>query len=346
MADDRHRIAPLAEFGRLHPLAGIGDGLLIGPLGNRHALQANVDAGVVHHGEHGRHAPVLLADQIADAGVLVAKRHHAGGTGMDTQLVLDRHAAHVVAGTGAAILADQELGHDEQRNALGAGRRAGRAGQHQMDDVVGQVVFAIGDEDLGALDAPGAIVGGFGLGFQRAHVRAGLRLGQVHGARPFAGDHLGQIGRLQRVRTVGGDRLHRALVEHRAQRKGHVGRRPHLLHGHAQRERQPLAAIVGREGQAVPAAVHILPVGVLKAVWRAYRAVVQHRALLVTDAVERRDGTGRQLARLVQHRIQQIGRGLGEAVDLAQIVEVAHGVEHEAHVADGRRIGRHFRGLP
>ena len=346
MADDRHRVAPLAELGRLHPLAGKGDGLLIGPLGNRHALQADVDAGMVHHGEHGRHAPVLLADQIADAGVLVAERHHAGGAGMDAQLVLQRHAAHVVAHARAAVLTDQELGHDEQRDALGAGRRAGGAGQHQMDDVVGQVVFAVGDEDLGALEAPGAVVGGLGLGFQRAHVRAGLRLGQVHGARPFAGDHPGQIGRLQLVRAMGGDRLHRALVEHGAQREGHVGRRPHLLHGHAQRERQPLPAIVGREGQAVPAAVHILPVGVLETVRRAHRAVIQHRALLVADAVERCDRTGRQLARLVQHRIQQIGRDLGEAVDPAQIVEIAHGVEHEAHIADGGRIGRHFEGLP
>ena len=33
------------------------------------------------------------------------------------------------------------------------GRRVGRAGQHEVDDVVGQVVLAEGDEDLRAGDA-------------------------------------------------------------------------------------------------------------------------------------------------------------------------------------------------
>ena len=32
-------------------------------------------------------------------------------------------------------------------------------GQHQVDDVVGQVVLAVGDEDLLAGDAPGAVLG-------------------------------------------------------------------------------------------------------------------------------------------------------------------------------------------
>ena len=37
----------------------------------------------------------------------------------------------------------QELGHDEKRNALDAGGRIRRARQHQMDDVFGQIVFAV-----------------------------------------------------------------------------------------------------------------------------------------------------------------------------------------------------------
>ncbi len=40
---------------------------------------------------------------------------------------------------------------------FGAGRRIGQARQHEMDDVVGQVVLAIGDEDLRAGDAIGAV---------------------------------------------------------------------------------------------------------------------------------------------------------------------------------------------
>ena len=71
-------------------------------------------------------------------------------------------------------------------------RRIGQARQHEMDDVLGQVVIAIGDEDLLAGDAvvrrPRARRGGA----QRAEIGARLRLGQVHRAGPFAGDQLGR----------------------------------------------------------------------------------------------------------------------------------------------------------
>jgi hypothetical protein len=43
---------------------------------------------------------------------------------------------------GCRRLVHQELRHDEQRDALAAGRRVGQAGQHQVHDVVGHVVLA------------------------------------------------------------------------------------------------------------------------------------------------------------------------------------------------------------
>ena len=65
-------------------------------------------------------------------------------------------------------------------------RRVGQAREHEMDDVVGQVVLAIGDEDLLAEDAVGAVARPLGAGAQRAEVGARLRLGEVHRARPLA----------------------------------------------------------------------------------------------------------------------------------------------------------------
>ena len=61
-------------------------------------------------------------------------------------------AAHVVA---RAV--GQELRHEEERDAARAGGRIGQARQHEVDDVVGEVVLAIGDEDLLAGDAVGAV---------------------------------------------------------------------------------------------------------------------------------------------------------------------------------------------
>ena len=46
----------------------------------------------------------------------------------------------------------------KQRDALGARRRVRGAGQDEVDDVVGEVVVAEGDEDLLAGDPVGAVV--------------------------------------------------------------------------------------------------------------------------------------------------------------------------------------------
>ena len=106
---------------------------------------------------------------------------------MHAQLVLERDAAQVVAPARAAVRVGQELGHDEQRDARGAGGRAVEPGQHEMDDVLGQIVLAVGDEDLGAEDAV-AVAVAHRPGAQGTDVRARLRLGQAHGAGPAAAD--------------------------------------------------------------------------------------------------------------------------------------------------------------
>jgi hypothetical protein len=101
----------------------------------------------------------------------------------------------IVARAQRAVRVDQELGYDEQRDALDAFRRVRGAGQHQMDGVLGHVVITPGDEDL-LTENPVMIAVGHGAGPHRRQVGAGLRFGQVHGAGPFAADHLRQVQRL------------------------------------------------------------------------------------------------------------------------------------------------------
>ena len=88
------------------------------------------------------------------------------------------------------------LGHDEQGDALDARRSPFDTGQHQMDDVLGHVMFAAGDPDLLAGDAIGAIGLGHGLGAQEAQIGAAVRLGQVHGPAPLTGGQFGKVERL------------------------------------------------------------------------------------------------------------------------------------------------------
>ena len=68
--------------GRAPLLALLGErqSLLEGPLGDRHALHADLQARGVHHDEHVRQALAQLADQLG-LGALV--EHDAGGRAVD-----------------------------------------------------------------------------------------------------------------------------------------------------------------------------------------------------------------------------------------------------------------------
>ena len=87
----------------------------------------------------------------------------------------------------------QHLRHQEQRDSARSLRRIGQSRQHQMDDVVGEIVLAVADEDFLAVDAIAAVARRLGAGADGAEIRARLRLGQVHRRRPLAGDELAQI---------------------------------------------------------------------------------------------------------------------------------------------------------
>ena len=68
---------------------------------------------------------------------------------------------------GAPLASGMNFRHDEQRNPLHALGRALDAGQHQMDDVLRQVVLAGGNEDLLAGNLVAAILVGHCLGAQQ-----------------------------------------------------------------------------------------------------------------------------------------------------------------------------------
>ena len=280
------------------------------------------------------HALVLLADEEADGAAFVAVDHGAGGRGVDAELVLDRMRAHVVA---RAV--GHDLGHQEQRKAFGARRRVGQAGQHEMDDVVGQVVLAIGDEDFRAGDAIAAVGGALGLGAQRADVGAGLRLGELHGAHPFAADELAEIARFEIVAAVRGERVDRRHGQHRADAEGHGAGIPHLDAGGVHRVRQVLAAEFGGRGDAVPAGRGPGGVGVFPAGRGGDGAVLERRAEFVAEAVERRDHLAGEAAGLFQHLVDHV------LVEIA-VKPFRHGgfqaggvLERKSDVGNGRAIG-------
>ena len=266
---------------------------------------------------------------------------------MDAHLLFERAAGHCVALAERAVGLRQNLRRDEQRDAARALRRAFDARQHEMDDVGGEIVLAGRDEYLGAGDLVAAVGLLRRLGAEQAQVRAAMRLGEVHGAGPLAGDHLRQIRGLLLGRAVREQRRDRALGQAGIHRERHVGRAQELVDDLRQDHRQALAAELGRRRDADPAAVDDLLEGVLEARRRRHAAVGRAlAAFLVADAIERRQHVLAELRGLAEDRLDHVGRGVGEARQIGIALDVEDVVQQELHVLDRRLVARHRLSVP
>ncbi len=219
----------------LQAVTRIAQRILEAGLGQRHALDPHAETRGIHHGEHAGQSLVRRADQIACGGIEV---HHAGRVAVNAHLVLDGATADAVALTGLAIGVGQELGYHEQRDATRAFRSIRQLGQHQMHDVLGQIVLTGRDEDLGAADAVAlaaiAVIQRHGAGLDQTQVRAAMRFGQAHGAGPAAFDQLGQIGLLEHLAAVMLECIHRAMRQARIHAPRQVGGGDHFREHHRQ----------------------------------------------------------------------------------------------------------------
>ena len=259
---------------------------------------------------------------------------------MDAELVLDRGAESVVAPAERPVRVNEEFRHQEERDAARAGRRVGQAREDEVHDVVRIVVLAIGDEDLAAEDAVGAVIGAGRAGAQCGKVGARLRLGQVHRAGPFAGDELFEIGRLEVVRSVFRNGFRRAGGQRRAEREGDGSRVPHLHRGHGEHGRQALAAEFLGTGKPVPAALDPVAVGLAPAGRRRYRGILPDRADLVADLVKRRQFFGGEAAGFAEDRVDQIVGKITETAISHRPVEPRDMFQGECDVVDWRAIHR------
>ena len=323
----------------LPALARIGERLLRGALGDGHALQPDGEPRAVHHGEHAGHAAVFLADQKAGGAARVAIDHGAGGRAVDAELVLDGMGARVVARPERAVGVGQEFRDDEERDALGAGGRIGQPREHEMHDVVGEVVLAVGDEDLLPGDAVAAVGGALGAGAQRADVGARLRLGELHGAHPLAGDEFGEIRALERFAPVRGERIDAGHGEQRAEPERHRGRIPHLDAGGVDGLGELLPAPLRRRGKRVPARLRPGAIGFLPARRHGDGAVLERRAVAVADRIERRDDVGCELARFGEHRLDHVLAEIAEEALAERRAKTRAVLERERHVGNRRGVG-------
>ena len=216
-------------------------------------------------------------------------------------------AVHRVTRAQAAIGIYQELRHQEQRDALGPGRCVRQFGQHQVDDVFGEVVLATGDEDLGAADLVGAVRLRLGLGADHPQVCTGMGFRQAHGTGPLTRIHLRQVGGLEFFTGVGVDRYTGTGGQHRVQAESQARRVDHLFNLRRHRLGHAHAAVGRVAAHAYPAAFGVGAVGLGKTVGSGHGAVRPVAALLIAAAAERGNGFGGDLAGLFQDRFDGFG---------------------------------------
>jgi hypothetical protein len=152
----------------LDPLLRIRDRVLIRHLRQPKTLHADAKACAVHHHEHRIEALVRLADQPTGRAV---ENDLASRVAVDTHLVFDAAAVDTVALADSRRTArafGNELGNDEERDALGARRRIRQARKYEVHDVLGHLVLAGRNEDLVAGKRIAAVAARLGLGAQHA----------------------------------------------------------------------------------------------------------------------------------------------------------------------------------
>ncbi len=302
-------------------------------------MQCGTEASGVHKGEHAVQTLVRRADQVTSGAVEV---HHAGSVAVDAHLVFQRTAAHCVARANGAIGVWQELWNDEQRDAFGASRSIRQTRQYDVDDVIGHVVFAGRDEDLGAGNFVGTVGLRLGLGAQHAQVGAAVRFGQAHGAGPFAGDQFGQIGFLLLRGAVLGDGVHRTVRQAWVHAPRPVGFADHFAHCQAQRLRQTLAAVLNVVGQAWPAAFDELLVRLFEASRGFHAGLAPGATFDVAHAVQRRQYLLTKLGAFLEDGVNHVRRCVCARWQALIVRFVAEQfVTNEANITQGGLVVRH-----
>ena len=337
------RLGGTGQCPALTPVESVGDSVLICDFSLAETLHTDAEAGCVHHDEHCSQALVLFTDKPSRGAVVI---EDASGIGVNTHLVFDRTAHHAIAFANRTVLVHQELRHHEQRDTLGAVRRSRGLRQNQMDDVVRKVMLAGRNEDLGAGNRVAAIALRLRLGADHAEIGAALRFGQVHGAGPFAGHHLGQIHFLLFLSALGDQCRNGAIGQARIHAECLVGAGNEFFHHEAEHMRQALSAKLLGLRQRPPSRFAKLVEGFLETFRSGDGTVLVTRtAFLIARLVYGRQYLGTELAAFGDHGIGYIGARHFEARQVAVAGKIEQFIDKEAGVAGRRGICGHLRVL-
>ena len=149
-------------------------GVLIRILGDGQTLQTDPQPFVIHHREHRLQATIGFADHPA---FRIFKVHDACARAFNAHLLFDGTNARSIALARVVVRVRHKLRNQEKADSTRTTRCIRKFGENQMDDVVGEILLAAGDEDFRAGDGVGAIVLRNRARPHHAEVGASVRLG-------------------------------------------------------------------------------------------------------------------------------------------------------------------------
>ena len=341
MVDDRHGAGGSLNGPALHAVARIGQRMLRCTLAHADALHADSEPRGVHHDEHVLQTAVFLTDQSANGAwphvaLAIAKQKDCGRASVDAQLVFNRGAPDIIALAQGAIVVDEELRHDEQRDALDPGWRIGRARQHEVDNVLGQVMLAVGNENLLPENPESAVTLRNGAGIDQRQIRTGLRLGQVHCACPLGAHQAIDVGLFLRIGARKQQCLDDAVGEHRAEGKRDVGSVQVLGRGRRKQRWQPLASPLLGMPQALPSAFGVLRESLAKRFRRMDHAILPLRGILVAIPVGRGHDLFGEARVFLKHRVDQVRFDCRKGGQFEQFGQACEVLENETKILNWR----------
>mmetsp|Transcript_102468 Transcript_102468/g.221175 ORF Transcript_102468/g.221175 Transcript_102468/m.221175 type:complete len:211 (+) Transcript_102468:387-1019(+) len=132
-----------------------------------------------------------------------------------------------------------------------------------MNDVVGQIMLAARNEDLGSVDLVLTITNRLGLSCHLVQVRSTLGLGQTHCASPLAGHHAVKVFLLEFFRAVHIQSVASTFGEPGVHSPCPVGSGQNIGMKKSHRLGHSLATILLRVAKSLPSTFGVLIIGVL-----------------------------------------------------------------------------------
>ena len=167
MPDDGHhficRILVVRQS-TLGAFAGVLERIAVACITRAYRGQSHADTGLVHHQEHVFQPAVGFANQVPGAAPVLTEIQRAIRRDALPHLVVQAGQGNIVGLSSTAVHIDPVTRDNEQGDAFHSGWAARDLGQHHVNNILAQFMFAAGDPHLVAGYAVGTVGLQFGPG--------------------------------------------------------------------------------------------------------------------------------------------------------------------------------------